>query len=60
VKDFNAKEVDMAGKPRRGGALLVFGPQYTNEQKIIGIRTDLRRAGASKGAVVKDYDRVFV
>jgi len=25
------------------------------EQKIIGIRTDFRRAGESEGAVVKDY-----
>ncbi|MGA2403383.1 MAG: nucleoside 2-deoxyribosyltransferase [Syntrophobacteraceae bacterium] len=32
-----------------------FYARKSPEQKIIGIRTDFRRAGESEGAVVKDY-----
>jgi nucleoside 2-deoxyribosyltransferase len=33
-----------------------FSPKKSSEQKIIGIRTDFRMAGESRGAVVNAYD----
>jgi nucleoside 2-deoxyribosyltransferase len=34
-----------------------FYSKKSPEQKIIGIRTDFRRAGESQGAVVNSHDR---